>query len=93
MPQIVQKGGEAMRITNVRAAERYILLIDFEDGSQVSFNMKRMVETLPYRRLIDTEVFRNVKFEDKAVYWDPPDSKPEIIPLRFTVDDILFSLR
>lgn len=82
-----------MRITNVRAAAHYILLIDFEDGSRVNFDMNRMVETLPYRRLSDPEVFRNVKFEDKAVYWDPPDGKPEIISMRFTVDDILFSLR
>lgn len=82
-----------MRITNVQAADQYILLVDFENGSRVNFNMKRMVETLPYRRLSDPDTFRSVKFEDKAVYWDPPDSKPEIIPLRLTADEILFSLR
>ncbi len=82
-----------MRITNVRATEDYRLLIDFEEGNQVIFNMQRMVETLPYRRLQDMEIFRAVRFEDKAVFWEPPDEKPEIVPLRFTVDSILFSLR
>ncbi|MPN20917.1 hypothetical protein SDC9_168296 [bioreactor metagenome] len=55
--------------------------------------MQRMVETLPYLRLQNKEVFRAVRFEDKAVYWDPPDGKPEIFPLRITVDSILFTLR
>lgn len=70
-----------------------MLLVDFENGSRVNFNMKRMVETLPYRRLSDPEIFRSVKFEDSAVYWDPPDGKLEIVPMRLTADEILFSLR
>lgn len=82
-----------MKITNVRATDNYRLLIDFEEGNQVSFNMRRMVETFPYLRLKDPKVFQSVKFEDKAVYWDPPDEKPEIFPLRITVDSILFTLR
>ena len=82
-----------MKITNVGATEDYRLLIDFEEGNQVIFNMQRMVETLPYRRLRDIETFKSVRFEDKAVYWDAPDGKPEIVPMRFTVDSILFSLR
>ncbi len=82
-----------MKITNVHATDDYRLLIDFEESNQVIFNMQRMVETLPYLRLKDTAVFQSVRFEDKAVYWDPPDEKPEIFPLRITVDSILFSLR
>ena len=82
-----------MKITNVQAADDYRLLIDFEEDNQVIFNMQRMVETLPYLRLQNKEVFRAVRFEDKAVYWDPPDGKPEIFPLRITVDSILFTLR
>ncbi|WP_312613534.1 DUF2442 domain-containing protein [Oscillibacter sp.] len=82
-----------MKITNVCATEDYKLLIDFEEGNQVIFNMQRMVETLPYLRLRNEEVFRAVRFEDKAVYWDPPDEKPEIFPLHITVDTILFTLR
>jgi len=89
----MQKGGETMKITNVQATDHYILLVDFENGSRVNFDMKRMVETLPYRRLSDPNTWRAVKFEEKAVYWDPPDEKPEIFPMRITVDEILFSLR
>lgn len=82
-----------MKITNVHATDDYRLLIDFEEGNQVIFNMQRMVETLPYLRLKNQETFKSVKFEDKAVYWDPPDGKPELFPLRITVDRILFTLR
>ena len=82
-----------MKITNVCATDDYRLLIDFEKGNRVVFNMRRMVETLPYYRLNDPDTFKAVRFEDKAVYWEAPDGKPEIIPMRITVDEILFSLR
>lgn len=82
-----------MKITNVCATNDYRLLIDFEEGNQVTFNMQRMVETIPYYRLSDLDTFKSVRFEDKAVYWVPPDEKPEILPTRITVDEILFSLR
>ena len=82
-----------MRITDVRAADNYILIIEFEGGSCVNFSMKRMVETIPYMRLRDPVAWKSVKFEDKAVYWDSPDGKPEIVPMRVTADEILFSLR
>lgn len=82
-----------MKITNVHATDDYKLLIDFEEGNQVRFNMQRMVETIPFLRLRDLEVFKDVKFEDKAVCWDAPDGNPEVMPLRMTVDNILFALR
>jgi len=82
-----------MKITNVHATDDYKLLIDFEEGNQVSFNMQRMVETIPYFKLQNMKVFKAVKFEDKAIYWDLSDGKPEIMPLRITVDNILFALR
>lgn len=37
-----------MKITNVYATDDYKLLIDFEEGNQVRFNMQRMVETIPF---------------------------------------------
>ena len=82
-----------MKITNVHATDDYRLLIDFEEGNQISFNMQRMVETLPYLRLKNLEVFKSVRYEDKAVYWDSPDGEPEYMPLKITVDSILFTLR
>lgn len=46
---------------------------------------------LPYNSLNNLEFFKKVKFEDKAIYWDM--DKSTIIPLRFTVDNILFEIR
>jgi hypothetical protein len=89
----MKRGGGEMKITNVQATDDYKLLIDFEEGNRVSFNMQRMVETIPYFRLRQLDAFKAVKFEDKAVYWDPPDGKPEYMPMRITVDEILFTLR
>ena len=53
--------------------------------------MERMVKRLPYQDLNNLELFKKVKFEDKAIYWDT--DRPTIIPLRFTVDDILLTIR
>ena len=69
----------------------YTLLIEFEYGNQILFNMERVVKTLPYRALSDLEFFKKVKLEEKAIYWDT--DKPALIPLRFTVDNILFTIR
>ena len=81
------------KILNVRAAEDYKLLIDFDDGSNLIFNMQKMVRTIPYVRLQDPACFQIVKFDDKSVYWDAPGEKPEYLPLKLSVDSILFSLR
>lgn len=70
-----------------------MLLIDFDDGSSITFNMQKMVEKIPYFRLKDLSSFRAVKFDEKSVYWDTSDGKPEYLPLRLSVDAILFSLR
>lgn len=66
-----------MKITNVRAMDDYRLLINFEEGNRVVFNMERMVETRPYGKLKNLETFRVVRFEDKAVYWNLPNEKTE----------------
>nr|WP_242843244.1 DUF2442 domain-containing protein [Kineothrix alysoides] len=71
--------------------DNYTLLIEFEYGNQVLFNMERMVKTLPYCALSNLELFREVRMEEKAIYWDT--DKPTLIPLRFTVDNILFTIR
>jgi hypothetical protein len=81
------------RIVNVRADDDYKLLIDFEDGSNLTFNMQKMVETISYFRLKDLSVFRAVKFDGKSICWDAPHEEPEYYPLRLSLDTILFSLR
>jgi hypothetical protein len=81
------------KIEQVHASEDYKLLIDFNDGSKISFNMEKMVKTLAYLPLKDLSNFQNVRFDEKSVYWVVRDNKPEYFPLRLSLDNILFSLR
>lgn len=81
------------KIVNVYAGDDYKLLIDFEDGSSITYNMQKLVRTIPYLRLKDSSSFQAVKFDEESVYWDAGDEKPEYFPLRLSVDTILFSLR
>ena len=81
------------KIASVHGSDDYKLLIDFDDGSRIIFNMQKMVKTLPYLRLNKLSNFQTVKFDEKSVYWDAVDNKPEYFPLRLSVDNILFSLR
>lgn len=81
------------KIVNVFASDDYKLLIDFDDGSNIIFNMQKMVKTIPYFRLQDMARFQSVKFDEKSVYWEAADGKPKYFPLRLTLDAILFSLR
>ncbi len=81
------------KIAHVHASDDYKLLIDFDDGSKIIFNMQKMIKTLPYLRLNDPASFQTVKFDEKSIYWDAADNKPEYFPLRLSVDNILFSLR
>lgn len=81
------------KIVNVSAGDDYKLLIDFEDGSSITYNMQKLVRTIPYLRLKDSSSFQAVKFDAESVYWEAGDEKPEYFPLRLSVDTILFSLR
>jgi len=81
------------KIISVHGSDDYMLLIDFEDGSSITFNMNKLVKTIPYCRLNDPKSFRTVKFEEKSVYWNAVDDKPKYLPLKLSVDTILFSLR
>lgn len=81
------------KIVNVRASDDYKLMIDFEDGSSITYSMQKLVGTLPYFRLKEPALFRTVKFDNKSIYWDAGDEKPEYFPLRLSMDTILFSLR
>lgn len=81
------------KIVNVCTGDEYKLLIDFEDGSNITYNMQKLVRTIPYLRLQNPASFQAVKFDEESVYWDAADKKPEYFPLRLSVDTILFSLR
>lgn len=82
------------RILNVTPNDDYTLLIKFEQGNEILFNMKPMLKSLPYRILNDLTRFRNITLEEKAICWPDPDAPDEsIVPLRLTVDNILFTIR
>ena len=89
-----KEGGiKISRIINIVPNDDYTLLIEFEYGNQVVFNMAHLVTTMPYYRLSDLECFKKARFEDKAVFWDtvPPGQTPATV--RLTEDNILFAIR
>jgi hypothetical protein len=91
-----RKGGPGLmsRILNVTPNDDYTLLIKFEQGNEILFNMKPMLKSLPYRILNDLTRFRNITLEEKAICWPDPAAPDEsIVPLRLTVDNILFTIR
>jgi len=82
------------KILKVTPNDDYTLLIEFEQGNRILFNMQPMLKSLPYRSLIDLTRFKNIKLEEKAICWpDPVNGGESIVPLRLTVDNILFTIR
>ncbi|OAA94461.1 DUF2442 domain-containing protein [Clostridium coskatii] len=82
------------KIINVIPNDDYTLLIEFEDGSKILFNMKRLIKTMRYLSLTDIERFKNVRIKDKVISWDDLDNlKPQMLPLAITLDNILLMLR
>lgn len=81
------------KILNVKANDDYTLFIEFEQGNKIIFNMQKMVETIPYSRLQEVQVFKGVAFDDKVLFWMEDDEverpKKEIL----TVDNVLFTIR
>jgi hypothetical protein len=72
----------------------YTLLIEFEHGNKILFNMQRLIKTIPFSMLSDPERFRAVTVEDKALCWhDTGNPKQRLMPVRLTVDNILFMIR
>lgn len=82
------------RIINVVPNDDYTLLIEFEYGNKIIFNMHELVCTLPYARLKDLDNFKRITFEDKTILWkDDMDSKVCYMPVKLTTDNILFMIR
>lgn len=82
------------KILKVTPNDDYTLLIEFEQSNKILFNMKPMLKSLLYRSLIDLTRFKNIKLEEKAICWpDPVNGGESIVPLRLTVDNILFTIR
>lgn len=82
------------RIINVTPNDDYTLLIEFEYGNKILFNMKKLIKTIPYHSLQDLKCFKNIKIEDKAILWQGEENqKSRMMPVRLTVDNILFTIR
>jgi hypothetical protein len=79
------------KIIAVTPNSDYTLLIEFEHGNSILFNMQELVKTIAFSQLEDIQAFKKVKFEDKAIYWK--DKTPTPIPARLSVDNILFAIR
>lgn len=82
------------KIISVIPNDDHTLLIELEHGNKIVFDMKKLINSIPYHALSDLKHFKEVKFEEKAIYWEQPDGKkPSVIPERFSLDNILFMLR
>ena len=82
------------KIVSVVPNDDYTLLIEFEDGNKISFNMQKLIQTIPYVGLKNLERFKNIEVEDKVISWKERDrDKPAMMPVRLTVDNILFKIR
>jgi hypothetical protein len=82
------------KIRNATANDDYTLSIEFEHGHKIVFNMRHLIRTMPYYSLNNLECFTNITLEEKAIRWpdvEKPGEPP--MPVRLTVDNILFAIR
>ena len=87
------EGAIMSKIIKAVANDDYSVTIDFEYGNKLTFNMQKQIKTLPFFKLNEKDFFKTVKFDDKSIYWDDESGSKNIIPLRLSIDNILFSLR
>lgn len=82
------------RILKATANDDYTLLLEFENGNKIIFNMCHLIKTMPYYSLNDLERFRNLSLEEKAIRWpDVVSDGSTVMPVRLTIDNILFAIR
>lgn len=82
------------KMLKVTPNDDYTLLVEFEGGNKIIFNMIELIETMPYIRLKDLNRFKDISLEEKAICWpDPVSAKPTEYPIRLTVDNMLFAIR
>ena len=71
----------------------YTLLVEFEHGNKITPTCGHD-QTIPYSSLADLSRFKDVTVEEKAICWpEPVPDEKSIIPLRLTVDNMLFAIR
>lgn len=82
------------KIIAVTPNDDFTLLIEFEQGNKILFNMQRLVKTMPYSALKDLNRFKDITVKEKALCWqDVGGSERTMLPLKLTVDNILFTIR
>jgi len=55
--------------------------------------MKKLKTTIPFFSLNDLKHFKEVRFEEKSIYWEQAGKeKPNVFPVRLTLDNILLSI-
>ena len=82
------------KLIRVTANDNYTLLLEFEGNNKVFFDMKQLIQTMPYYSLNNLENFKDFFLEEGAIRWKDV-GRPELAmhPVRLTVDDILFTIR
>jgi len=98
MPEMYSKleGGfhSMSKIHKVTPNDDYTLLVEFEHGNKIIFNMRDIVKTIPFSSLEDLNRFKDITLEEKAICWpEPVPDEKSIMPLRLTVDNMLFTIR
>ena len=82
------------KILKVTPIDDYTLLVEFEHGNKIIFNMRDMIKTIPYSSLADLSRFKDITLEEKAICWpEPIPDEKSILPLRLTVENMLFAIR
>jgi hypothetical protein len=82
------------KILGATPNDDYTLLLEFERGNKIIFNMRDIIKTIPFNSLEDLSRFKDIRVEEKAISWpEPVPDEKSIIPLRLTVDNILFAIR
>ena len=82
------------KLLKVTPNDDYTLLVEFDDGNKIIFDMKDLIKTMPYSTLNDMDRFKEITLEEKAIRWpNPIPGKPTLYPIRLTVDNMLFTIR
>lgn len=82
------------KMLKVTPNEDYTLLVEFEYGNKIIFNMRDLIKTLPFSSLEDLSHFKDITLEEKAIRWpEPIPGEKSIYPPRITVDNMLFTIR
>lgn len=77
------------RIKSIRPLDDFILLVEFDDGKKVAYDVKDDIRTLSDFRVLETEhgLFRNVHLDSSrtCVYWTEQVDLPSDTILEFGI--------